>query len=113
MLEIIHREAVYLWYYFDLQLRQIFWYWGIGMLIGSAMSVFAKNYIHRAAEIIGEKVPGIAGIVFASLLGVASPLCMYGTIPICAAFSRKGIKDDFLCLGGILEIENQFDFYIL
>lgn len=96
MLEIIQREAVYLWYYFDLQLRQIFWYWVLGMLIGSAVSVFAKNYIHRAAEILGEKVPGIAGIVFASLLGVASPLCMYGTIPICAAFSRKGIKDDFL-----------------
>ena len=96
MLEIIQREAVYLWYYFDLQLRQIFWYWVLGMLIGSAVSVFAKNYIHRAAEILGEKVPGIAGIVFASLLGVASPLCMYGTIPSCAAFSRKGIKDDFL-----------------
>ncbi len=96
MLEIIQREAVYLWYYFDIQLRQIFLYWGIGMLIGSAVSVFAKNYIHRTAEILGEKVPGIAGIVFASVLGIASPLCMYGTIPICAAFSRKGIKDDFL-----------------
>ncbi len=96
MKEILCREAVYLWYYFDLQLRQIFWYWVLGMLIGSAVSVFAKNYIHRAAEILGEKVPGIAGIVFASLLGIASPLCMYGTIPICAAFSRKGIKDDFL-----------------
>ena len=96
MLEIIQREAVYLWYYFDLQMRQIFWYWVLGMLIGSAVSVFAKNYIHSAAEILGEKVPGIAGIVFASVLGIASPLCMYGTIPICAAFSRKGIKDDFL-----------------
>lgn len=96
MKEIITREAIYLWYYFDLQLRQIFWYWVLGMLLGSAISVFAKNYIHKAAEFLGKKIPGIVGLIFASLLGIASPLCMYGTIPICAAFSRKGVKDDFL-----------------
>lgn len=96
VIDILQREAVYLWYYFDLQLRQIFWYWVLGILIGSAISVFAKNSIHRAAAFLGARVPGIVGIVFASLLGIASPLCMYGTVPICAAFSRKGVKDDFL-----------------
>lgn len=96
MLEIIQREFIYIWYYFDLQLRQIFWYWVLGIVIGSMISVFAKNWIHRSAEWIGARVPGIVGLIFASALGIASPLCMYGTIPICAAFSRKGIKDDFL-----------------
>lgn len=96
MLEIFKREFIYIWYYFDLQLRQIFGYWVLGIIIGSAVSVFAKNWIHLAAEKIGRKVPGILGLFFASALGIASPLCMYGTIPICAAFSRKGIKDDFL-----------------
>ena len=96
MIETLHREIVYLWYYFDLQLRQIFIYWAAGIIIGSAVSVFAKNWIHLAAEKIGQKVPGILGLFLASALGIASPLCMYGTIPICAAFSRKGIKDDFL-----------------
>lgn len=96
MLEIVRREAIYLWYYFDLQLRQIFGYWVVGIVIGSCVSVFAKNWIHSAAEWVGKRVPGIFGLVFASALGIASPLCMYGTIPICAAFSRKGIKDDFL-----------------
>ena len=96
MLEILQREAIYLWYYFDLQLRQIFGYWAVGIVIGSCISVFAKNWIHTAAEWVGQRVPGIIGLIFASALGIASPLCMYGTIPICAAFSRKGIKDDFL-----------------
>ena len=96
MLEVIKGEAIYLWYYFDLQFRQIFVYWVAGILIGSCISVFAKNWIHTAAEWVGQKVPGIVGLIFASALGIASPLCMYGTIPICAAFSRKGIKDDFL-----------------
>lgn len=96
MLDILRREAIYLWYYFDLQLRQIFWYWVLGIAIGSCISVFAKGSIHRAAEFLGRRIPGAAGLALASALGIASPLCMYGTIPICAAFSRKGVKDDFL-----------------
>lgn len=96
MFEILQREIIYIWYYFDLQFRQIFWYWVLGIVIGSVISVFAKNWIHKAAEWIGERAPGIVGLIFASALGIASPLCMYGTIPICAAFSRKGIRDDFL-----------------
>ncbi len=94
--DILRREAIYLWYYSDIQLRQIFWYWVLGIVLGSAISVFAKKWIHRAAEILGQKIPGIVALVFASALGIASPLCMYGTIPICAAFSKKGVKDDFL-----------------
>ncbi len=34
VLDILRREGVYLWYYFDLQLRQIFWYWVLGMVLG-------------------------------------------------------------------------------
>ncbi len=96
MLEIIRREFIYLWYYFDIQLRQIFWYWVFGMLIGSFVSVFLKDRIHNTFRTLGEKRMGIFGIVIASALGIASPLCMYGTIPIAASFSRSGIKDDWL-----------------
>lgn len=96
MRENLQREAIYLWYYLDLQVRQIFWYWLLGMVIGSAISVFAKERIHRVCARLGERLSGSAGWFVASALGIASPLCMYGTIPICASFSQKGIKDDFL-----------------
>lgn len=96
MLEILHREAVYLWYYFDIQLRQIFWYWIFGMVLGSAVSVFLKDHIHSAFRSLGERKLDIFGIVIASALGIASPLCMYGTIPVAASFSKGGIKDDWL-----------------
>lgn len=96
MIEILQREAVYLWYYFDLQIRQIFPYWVLGMLLGSAVSVFLKERIHNAFCTFGEKKLGAFGIIIASMLGIASPLCMYGTIPIAASFSRSGIKDDWL-----------------
>ncbi len=96
MWEIIHREAIYFWYYFDIQFRQIFWYWVLGMVLGSAVSVFLKDRIHNTFRSLGEKKLGAFGIVIASALGIASPLCMYGTIPIAASFSKSGIKDDWL-----------------
>lgn len=96
MAEAIRREAVYLWYYFDVQLRQIFLYWVLGMMLGSAVSVFAKNAIHNSLRSLGKRRLGVVGIVAAAVLGIASPLCMYGTIPIAASFSRSGIRDDWL-----------------
>ena len=96
MAEILQRELIYLWYYLDLQIRQIFWYWLLGMAIGSAVSVFAKEGIHRICASLGRRLTGPVGWFVASALGIASPLCMYGTIPICASFSQKEIKDDFL-----------------
>ena len=96
MIDILRREAVYLWYYFSVQLEQIFQYWGLGMVLGSLVSVFLKEHIHRAFRSMGEKRLGTMGIVVASALGIASPLCMYGTIPIAASFSKSGMRDDWL-----------------
>ena len=96
MIEVLRREFVYIWYYFYLQLRQILPYWIIGMVIGSVISVFVKDKIHGAVRKMGEHKLGVFGIVLASILGIASPLCMYGAIPLAASFSRKGIRDDWL-----------------
>lgn len=92
----LRREFIYLSYYFMVQLEQIFPYWILGMLLGSAVSVFVKDRIHNVFRSMQGKRLGILGIVCASALGIASPLCMYGTIPIAASFSRSSIKDDWL-----------------
>lgn len=96
MTEILHREFVYLWYYFDVQLRQIFWYWVLGIVLGSCVSVFLKDKIHGLLRTMSESKMGLVGIVPASLLGIASPLCMYGTIPLAASFSKSGMRDEWL-----------------
>lgn len=93
---ILKREWVYLWYYFTVQFDQIFRYWVLGMVLGSAVSVFLKDRIHGTFRRLGERRLGVFGIVIASALGIASPLCMYGTIPIAASFSKSGMKDDWL-----------------
>ena len=46
ILDVFHREFVYIWYHFDVQLRQIFWYWVFGIILGSCVSVFLKDRIH-------------------------------------------------------------------
>lgn len=96
MIDVLRRETIYLWYYFDVQLRQIFPYWVLGMLVGSAISVFAKDWIHGVFAELKDKKLGVLGIIPACILGILSPLCMYGTIPIAASFHQKGMRQDWL-----------------
>ena len=95
-MEAVRRELIYIWYYFSVQFEQIFGWLVLGMTIGSAVSVFAKDTIHRAFRSLQGKRLGVLGVIAASALGIASPLCMYGTIPIAASFSKGGMKDDWL-----------------
>jgi len=94
--EILQREFVYLSFYFTVQLNQILPYWIVGLLLGSAISVFLKSRIHGLVRFLDGKRFGILGILAASVLGILSPLCMFGTIPVAASFSRTGIRDDIL-----------------
>ena len=96
MIEILKREFIYLWYYADVQFRQIFGYWVVGMVIGSFISVFAKDMIHSAVSNTKSEKWGIFGIIPSCILGVISPLCMYGTVPLAASFAKKGMREDYI-----------------
>jgi uncharacterized membrane protein YraQ (UPF0718 family) len=66
------------------------------MLIGSFISVFAKDKIHGIFAGMKEKKWGAFGIIPACILGIASPLCMYGTVPIAESFRKQGMREDWL-----------------
>jgi len=66
------------------------------MVIGSGVSVFLKDKLHGLLRSLGNKKLCVLGFPVASALGIASPLCTYGTIPIVASFSKSGVKDDWL-----------------
>jgi len=68
----------------------------LGMAIGSFVSVFGKKKIHELFAALNGKKLSLFGIVPACILGIASPLCMYGTIPIAASFNEKGMREDWL-----------------
>ena len=75
------------------QAEQILPYWVVGILIGSAISVFGKEKLHRLMHgLQGRR----GGLLVAAGIGVASPLCLYGTIPIAAALAHKGARQDIL-----------------
>ena len=95
-LTVLHREFIYIWYYFEIQFRQICRYWILGMLIGSLISVFAKDRIHGIFAGMRNKKLGLLGVIPACILGIISPLCMYGTIPIAASFRKQGMREDWL-----------------
>jgi uncharacterized membrane protein YraQ (UPF0718 family) len=92
----LRQELVYFWYYFSIQAEQIVWYWVLGMALGSLVSVFGKEKIHVLFVKMRNTRMGAFGVVPASLLGIASPLCMYGTIPIAASFAEKGMAEDWI-----------------
>jgi uncharacterized membrane protein YraQ (UPF0718 family) len=94
--DILIRELTYFWYYFSIQLYQIVGYWVLGMVLGSVISVFGKEKIHEMFASMQDKKLGALGLLPASLLGIASPLCMYGTIPITASFANKGMEEDWI-----------------
>jgi uncharacterized protein len=94
--EILQREFIYLRYYFNILFYQIFPYWAFGIIIGSVISVFAKERINRLFALVKDTRIGLLGVIPASMLGIVSPLCMYGTIPIVASFYKKGMREDWL-----------------
>ena len=98
MLKILRRESIYLWYYFELQLRQILPYWLLGILIGSVISVFAGDRIHRMVRSLGEKKLGLLGVVPASVSSILlnPQLIIYSTALGAAALTVR-LVSCFFC----------------
>lgn len=96
MMALLHREGIYLWYYVSIQFQQIFKYYVIGIVLGSCLSVFAKKKMQWLLLRIDQKKWGLLGVLPASLLGIASPLCMYGTIPVAASFAAQGMSEAWM-----------------
>ena len=119
MVEVIRREAVYLWYYFDLQLRQILPYFLLGIVLGSVISVFVKDRIHGLFRSLGDKKLGVLlsalfqryvpaefvsrlfgkgneafGVLMAATIGVPLYACGGGTIPLLIQWISDGMSID-------------------
>ena len=86
-------EFIYFCRHFWIVLRDIAPFWAAGIVGGSLVSVFAKERLNALFARISR---GRFSIFAASAIGVASPLCMYGTVPLAASFSEKGMDDGVL-----------------
>ena len=74
------------------QLQLIAPYWATGLLVGSLISVYLSDKITaKMSRLLDAKGLRLPHIFAASLLGIASPLCMFGTVPVIAALGKKGL----------------------
>ena len=111
-------DAVYVAQLVLLQLRRIFPYWLAGILSGSLVSVFFSSRIALAMAKLGGRgsagrARALGGSALAAALGAASPLCMYGTVPLIAALGKSGASEHILAafmVGSILINPNLFIF---
>lgn len=78
------------------QFTVIFPYWIVGVIFGSAISVFGSTKIIDFASRVKKNKFILRGIIIAALLGAASPVCMYGTIPLITSLAKKGIPQYLL-----------------
>ena len=78
------------------QFQQIGGYWAIGLLAGSFINVyFSDKMIARISAFHKSRFSFFRACV-AAALGIASPLCMYGTVPLIASLGRKKVPDYLL-----------------
>ena len=93
-MDILIREAYMLGNSIWSQLWMIIPYWLTGLVVGSLVSVYLSDQIAaKVSQLVAER---LWVICFASLLGIVSPLCMFGTIPLIAALGQKGVPQHVL-----------------
>ena len=92
----VYAEVSEIAYWIIFQFRMIFPYWAAGTVGGSLISVFLSARITALAGRPGLKKLGLLAVVPAALLGAASPICMYGTVPLIASLGRKGVPQYLL-----------------
>ena len=90
----ISREVYMLWGSIRFQLLMIGPYWISGLALGSLISVYLSDSIaKKTAELTASRM----WTVFpAAVLGIVSPLCMFGTVPLIAALGLKGVPQHVL-----------------
>lgn len=92
----LYNEVYEIIYLVIFQFKAIFLYWFAGILAGSAASVFAAERINSLIGGVGKRGYGLLAAIPAALLGAASPVCMYGTVPLIAVLGRKGVPQYLL-----------------
>lgn len=92
----VYGEFLILWDSYLNQFSILFPYWVIGILLSAFLSSYGEGYIEKLTNYFGRRRFSVLYLLPACLLGVISPLCMYGTIPLIAALSRKGLPQNLL-----------------
>ena len=79
-----------------MQLKAVGPFWLVGLIVGSLISVYLTQEMIGKVYRMREDSFSLFSAFIAALIGTASPLCMYGTIPVIVALGRKGVPQSTL-----------------
>ena len=86
-------------------------YWSSGLIVGSLVSVYLSESIAAKMTHLDSGKGYFLPICAASALGIVSPLCMHGTVPVLAALGHKHVPQHQLAafmVGSVLLNPNLF-----
>lgn len=72
-----------------IQLKAVGPFWVAGLIVGSLISTYLTQEMIGKVYRMREGSFSLVSATVAALIGTASPLCMYGTIPVIMALGRK------------------------
>jgi len=78
------------------QFEQIAPYWAIGIVSGSLINVYLSDKIVDKISAFKNRKFSFTALCLFAALGIASPLCMYGTIPLIASLGKKNVPEYLL-----------------
>lgn len=78
------------------QLKAVGPFWIVGLVAGSIISVYLTQEMIGKVYRMREGRFSLFSALVAALMGTASPLRMYGTIPVIVALGRKGVPQSIL-----------------
>ena len=78
------------------QFEQIAPYWAIGIVSGSFINVYLSDKIVGKISAFKNRKFSFFTVCLFAALGIASPLCMYGTVPLIASLGKKRVPEYLL-----------------
>ena len=79
-----------------IQFEQIAPYWAIGLIVGSLINVYLSDKIVSKISAFKDNQFSFIALCLFGILGIASPLCMYGTVPLIASLGKKQVPEYLL-----------------
>ena len=79
-----------------IQLAQIAPYWLSGLAVGSVINVYLSDRIIARFSAFQEGRFSVIALLVSAALGIISPICMFGTVPVIVSLGRKNVPEYLL-----------------
>lgn len=83
-------------YFVWLQIKQIVPFWLLGLVAGAIASTYRRELADSIPAVILGKGKSFLKLILAAVIGAASPITIYGTLPLLAVLSRMKVRQSVI-----------------